>query len=220
MWPIINKLFIWRETCFFDGSELKKQAAIPYCVSKELSIEILFLHTRGETICNCLAAVKRDPRFEDRCLLTGQFRAPKLPIINCVLPHGPSVMSSAGPVGTRTPDRDRGASLFYSQFAVWNSGRGARRCNLGSEGRSKQPHMPHTPCCLLKVSRALFLVLNRRRGRLIARRHTLRSGGCGWHRSEISCSIHSSSCLTAEAKLNPWADLSLLNFAQLSFDLT
>ncbi len=46
MWPIINKLFIWRETCFFDGSELKKQAAVPYCISKELSLEILFLHTK------------------------------------------------------------------------------------------------------------------------------------------------------------------------------
>lgn len=38
----------------------------------------------------------------------------------------------------------------------------------------------------LKVSCALFLVLNRSWGNPITACHTLRSGDCGWHRSEIS----------------------------------
>ncbi len=38
----------------------------------------------------------------------------------------------------------------------------------------------------LKVSCALFLVLNRTWGNPITARHTLHSGDCGWHRSEIS----------------------------------
>lgn len=91
-----------------------------------------------------------------------------------------------------TPDQDRGASaascLHPEPGSVWNGGRCRQRCSSGVEGGSKQQHAP-VSCCLvitLKVSCALFLVLNRSWGNPIAARHTLHSGDCGRHRSEIS----------------------------------
>lgn len=63
MWPIINKLFIWRETCFFDGSELKKNAALPYCVSKELSLKFGFCTRKRETVCSLFSTGEERPRF-------------------------------------------------------------------------------------------------------------------------------------------------------------
>lgn len=87
MWPIINKLFIWRETCFFDGSELKKQAAVVF--GKELSLEILFLHTRGRRFTICIAPVERETSVSWEDLLTGQFWAPKLPTTHYFLSREP-----------------------------------------------------------------------------------------------------------------------------------
>lgn len=63
VWQIINKLFIWRETCFFDGGELKKRAALPYCVSTELWLEKGFVSAQekeGRAFLS-LAPVKRPP---------------------------------------------------------------------------------------------------------------------------------------------------------------
>lgn len=77
VWHIINKLFIWRQTCFFDGGEWKKRDALPYCVSKELWLEkkVLFLHRRKEETRPRLSIGKETPPVsrEDRCVLTGLF---------------------------------------------------------------------------------------------------------------------------------------------------
>lgn len=114
-------------------------------------LKFCFRTQEGRRFAVCFSTgEERDPCFlcEDRCLLTGQFWAPKLPVINYFPPSWSPVMSSTVPVGMPTPDQDRGASAapcFTArvQFAVWNSGRGVQRCSLGSEGRSKQQQ--HTP---------------------------------------------------------------------------
>lgn len=219
MWPIINKLFIWRETCFFDGSELKKQAAIPYFISKELSLEFLFLLTRVETVCKLFSSSEETPVFHARihCLLTGQFWAPKLPIISYFLSQ---LYLLACKHLIRMEERLSACPCFsqsglqceadsYSG-AVWEARAGASHaCILLS-----------SLVIILKVSCALFLVLNRRRGKLITGCHTLRWGDCEWHNSEIFHSICNSSWHQAETQLNNSALWFLLYFVQLWFDLT
>lgn len=92
-----------------------------------------------------------------------------------------------------SPEQHRGASAascLQPVCSVKRSGRCRQRCSSGGKGRSKQQHVP-VSCCLLlvitlKLSCALFQVLNRSWGNLITSSHTLRSGDCGWHFSEIS----------------------------------
>lgn len=68
-----------------------------------------------------------------------------------------------------------------------------------------------------KLSRALFLVLNRSWGNPITARHTLHSGDCGWRRSEISIA----SAVQAVSLQRPsWtAGLVCLYYALPSYDL-
>jgi len=119
MWPNINKLFIWRETCFFDGSQLKKQDAVPYCVSKELSLEILFLLATGETVCKPFSSIEERPVFVRITVC--------LQASSELLSH-PSLFTSfldcsCGHVNTWSGSRSLRSSLFAArvQFAVRNS---------------------------------------------------------------------------------------------------
>lgn len=134
VWHIINKLFIWRQTCFFDGGELKKRDALPYCVSKELWLEKSFVSAQEKRGDN--SSVKhrqRDPR-----VLWGSLFAYRLVQLN-YFPHDPLLYLLL--LACEQPAEDRGAStsLWFTariHFEVWNSGRGRQRCRFGVEGRS------------------------------------------------------------------------------------
>lgn len=189
--------------CSFEGKhvssmEVNWRNKLPCLIvfSKELSLEILFLHTKRETICSLFSHQRRETPVscEDRCLLTGLLWAPKLPIINYSLPHDPLLYPQLFLLACEHQIRieEPPLSLFTArvQFAVWNSGRYRQRCSSGGEGPEQTA--AHASFLLfsllvtLKVSCALFLVLSRSWGSPIICRHTLRSGDCGWHCSEIS----------------------------------
>lgn len=213
--------------CSFEGKpvssmEVNWRNELPYCVSKELSLEILLLHTRGETICSLFSTSEERPLFscEDRCLLAGQFCAFKLPVINYFLLHDSRVMSSTVPVGMQTPDQDRRSPLpccSLSESTVhWQT-----EADAYSEGRSEQHHMA-VSCCLPRSLLWRFHVhcswvwIGVKGGSSPAVTHSTQ---------EIVADTavkfpYSSSCLAAEAKLNHWADLILLCLAQLWFNLT
>lgn len=127
----------------------RNELPVPYCVSKkELSLEILFLHTRAETICSFSTSEERPPPIssEDCCLLAGQFWPPKLPKL--LPPSRFLLVSSTVPVGMRMTDQDRGARV---RFAV------AARASI----------LLSPVVVTLKLSCAVFLGLNTRRGKLI-----------------------------------------------------
>lgn len=126
----------------------RNELPVPYCVSKkELSLEILFLHTRGETICSFSTSEERPP-FQVRIAACLQASSDLLSCLNYFLPHDPCLCPQLFPVGMRTTDQDRGARV---QFAVT-----ARASILLSP-----------VVVTLKVSCAVFLGLNRRREKLI-----------------------------------------------------
>lgn len=195
MWPIINKLFIWRETCFFDGSELKKQAAMPYCVSKELSLEIFFLHTKRETICNLFSTSEGRPPlpappFHVRIAVCTQACSE---LLSCLSEITPSLMSPyytlnccCWHVNAWSGSRSR----VYSQCPVctvkqWQMQTAVQSGRRGSEQTATCASIPlFSLLIMLKVPCALFL--GRSWGNSVTGRHTLRSGDCGWHRFEIS----------------------------------
>lgn len=78
VWQIINKLFIWRETCFFDGGELKKRAALPYCVSTELWLEKSFVSAQEKEGRPLLGLGETPVLCEDRSFLQAW--------LNCTFP--------------------------------------------------------------------------------------------------------------------------------------
>lgn len=126
----------------------RNELPVPYCVSKkELSLEILFLHTRGETICSFSTSEERPP-FRVRIAAYLQASSDLLSCLNYFLPHDSCFMSSTVPVGMRMTDQDRGARV---QFAV------AARASI----------LLSPVIVTLKVSCAVFLGLNTRRGKLI-----------------------------------------------------
>lgn len=144
MWQIINKLFIWRETCFFDGSELKKHAAIPYCVSKELSLEKCSFQRRkkGRRFAVSLAPMKRD-----RCVVWGSLFAYRLVLISSVAhlklhtSHDPllypRLMACEHLIRIRIEEPPLPPRLLPESTC-----RGAWLCTSGVKGWSKLLHMP------------------------------------------------------------------------------
>lgn len=174
--------------------ETSCQCLIVFRRSCHFTWNFVSAHEKGDNLQFVSTSEERPPfSCEDRCLHTGLFWPPKLPIIKLSPPHDPLFIPSTVPVGMWSPEQHRGASAascLQPVCSVKHRGRCRQRCSSGGEGRSKQQHVP-VSCCLLlvitqKLSCALFLVLNRSWGNLITGRHTLHSGDCGWHLSEIS----------------------------------
>lgn len=177
MWPIINKLFIWRETCFFDGSELKKQAAVPYCVSKELSLwNFLSAHEKGRQFAICW-----DPTpapcfmwgslFAHRPALSAWAARQKLlpPSWPHIIPPQLLLLACEHLIRIEEPCLQPESGVHCETVADADSG-AVREAG----GRSKRQHVPVSPCSpplliMLKVSCALFPGLSRSWGNSVNR---------------------------------------------------
>lgn len=164
----------------------RNELPVPYCVSKkELSLEILFLHTRAETICSFSTSEERPPPFQVRIAAYLQASSDLLSCLNYFLPHDSCscpqlfLLACEWPIRIEEPVCSGGTC----QYPVVSCGRYSKAfmCSVpGSEYEAREAH--HL-------------------------RRTLHSGDCGRRRSEISIAstVHAVT-LTAEAKLNHWAD--------------
>lgn len=142
---------------------MKKQAAVPYCVSKELSLEILFLHTRRETIYSFSTSEER-PLFRVRIAICLQASSDLLSCLNYFFPHDPCLypqlflLACEQRIRIEEPLQPLGSSQNpVCSVKQWR----------GSAQAAAHASILLSPVVVtLRVSCAVFLGLNRRRGKL------------------------------------------------------